>query len=53
MFVTRFHLHKTAYQHRVARIVEIMAMEALTLANNFILCGVGGAGVTTSSRARC
>ena len=36
MFQTRFNLHKKAYQHRVARIVEFMAMEALVAADPFI-----------------
>lgn len=36
MFAARFNLHKKAYQHRVARIVEYMSMEVLLAANDFL-----------------
>lgn len=35
-FHTRFMLHKRAYQHRVARVVELMFTEALMAANDHI-----------------
>jgi HD superfamily phosphohydrolase len=37
LFAARFNLHKKAYQHRVARVIEFMAMEALLAANDHIL----------------
>ena len=47
MFHARFNLHKKAYQHRVARVVEYMAMEALLLANDHVLCVARGAATAT------
>jgi hypothetical protein len=40
----RYNLHKRAYQHRVARVIELMQCEALLLANDhFLLAGKDGA----------
>eukprot|EP00944_MAST-04C_sp_MAST-4C-sp1_P008958 g8958.t1 len=37
LFHTRYNLHKRAYQHRVARAVEAMLVDALIYANDFLL----------------
>ena len=43
LFHTRYNLHKRAYQHRVARIIEHMLTEALVLANDhFQVPGTAG-----------
>ena len=34
MFAARFNLHKKAYQHRVARVVEFMSMEVLLVSSS-------------------
>jgi HD superfamily phosphohydrolase len=34
LFMTRYNLHKRAYQHRVSRVVELMIVEALQMAND-------------------
>jgi HD superfamily phosphohydrolase len=51
LFTARFSLHKRAYQHRVARIVETMYTEALVLADPFIR--VDGAGGRTYRMSTC
>lgn len=44
LFHTRYALHKRAYQHRVATVVELMIAEALVLADPYIkIPGTGGA----------
>lgn len=43
MFHTRYALHKRAYQHRVGTAVELMLLEAMLLADPYLLfSGTGG-----------
>ena len=52
LFHTRYTLHKRAYQHRVARIVEIMLCEAMRVADPWVEVPLHNAAGSTSSSAR-
>ena len=52
LFHTRFTLHKRAYQHRVARIVEIMLCEAMRAADPWVKVPLLNAAGCTSASAR-